>query len=343
VISSVTFRNFKALRNTSVALSPFNLVIGPNGSGKSSLIQALLHLKNLATLPVNSSSPFPGRAEALEITFRFAPPFSDIEVRLRCSGEVVCDLLEVSGPGAARWSALRDELAKLSTFVFDHHAMARGSATGMDEALLTDGGNLPGVLARRRRLHPQSYVAVEADFCRLFPEFSGLDVHANGDGRDVLSAILGDGGGSVAAENLSQGTLYTLAMLALAHDPAPPSCLCIEELDRGIHPRMLREIRDALYRLSYPSSFGSEKPPVQVVATTHSPYLLDLFRDHPQEVVIAQKEGQAARFERLADRSDLSELLQEATLGDIWYAGILGGVPDEEHIADPTTRELRPE
>ena len=57
-----------------------------------------------------------------------------------------------------------------------------------------------------------------------------------------------------------------------------------------MHPRTLREVRDALYRLSYPAAFGMKRGPVQIIATTHSPYLIDLFRDHPEEVVIAQKQ-----------------------------------------------------
>jgi predicted ATPase len=92
---------------------------------------------------------------------------------------------------------------------------------------------------------------------------------------------------------------------------------------------MLRETRDALYRLSYPASFGETRAPVQVIATTHSPYLLDLFREHPEEIVITQKHGSEARFERLSDRKDLPELLREGSLGDMWFSGILGGVPEE--------------
>jgi predicted ATPase len=118
-------------------------------------------------------------------------------------------------------------------------------------------------------------------------------------------------------------------MLSLAYLPDPPSIVCLEEPDRGIHPRLLRDVRDALYRLSYPEQFGEEREPVQVIATTHSPYMLDLFKDHPEEIVIAQKEGQEARFERLADRPDVDEILQDAHLGDLWYSGILGGVPAE--------------
>jgi predicted ATPase len=106
-----------------------------------------------------------------------------------------------------------------------------------------------------------------------------------------------------------------------------PAVLCIEEIDRGLHPRVLREARDALYRLSHPVD-GS--PVCQVLATTHSPYLLDLVRDQPEEVIIAEKSGARASFRRLSEIPDLKDLLSEASLGDLWFTGVLGGVPDEE-------------
>ena len=123
--------------------------------------------------------------------------------------------------------------------------------------------------------------------------------------------------------------LVGFAVLTLTFDPAPPRVLCIEEVDRGIHPRMLREIRDALYRLSHPAVRDPVRPAVQIVTTTHSPYFIDLFREHPEEVILLQKVGRAARFERLIDRPDLPELLREGSLGDMWFSGILGGIPEE--------------
>jgi predicted ATPase len=139
---------------------------------------------------------------------------------------------------------------------------------------------------------------------------------------------LAEGGELLGAEELSQGTLYVVALLALAFDPTPPRILCLEEVDRGVHPRMFREVRDVLYRLSYPPAEAG-RAGVQVIATTHSPYFIDLFRDHPEEVIISQKTGRAAILERLADRPDLPELLREGSLGEMWYSGILGGVPEE--------------
>ena len=325
VIASVAFRRFKALRETSLTLAPFNLVIGPNGSGKTSLIQALLRLRTLSKLPLADGEK---RAGGPEIEFRFWPPHDSVQARLGCRSELVCDLLQVVPAEAPDWPTLRERLGHIRSYLFDHYAKAEPSPAKLGAELTSNGGNLAAMLLGLRSRAPSEFAALVAEVVRLWPEYVGIEVTASDDGRAEFSLGLTDGG-LVTAENLSQGTLYVLAMLVIAFEPDPPAVLCIEEIDRGIHPRMLREVRDVLYRLSYPQSFGLARRAVQVIATTHSPYLLDLFREHPEEIVIAQKHGAAARFERLVDRPDLAELLSEGSLGDMWFSGILGGVPEE--------------
>jgi predicted ATPase len=129
------------------------------------------------------------------------------------------------------------------------------------------------------------------------------------------------------ASDLSQGTLFAVALLTLAYLKRPPAIVCFEDPDHGIHPRMLMNIRDAMYRLAYPKNFEAEREPVQVIATTHSPYLLDLYKDHPEEIVIAHKDELGAHFERLSEKPHIAEILEGAPLGDIWFSGVLGGVP----------------
>ncbi len=334
MIASVAFRNFKALRSARIELAPFNLVIGPNGAGKTSLIQALLRLRTLARLPLRAPVAENERLrEAAEITFNFIAPHDGLEAVLGCVNESRCDLLQVTplarGEGAHDWAGLRARLLSIRGYLFDHHAIAAPVYPVSSDELASDGGNLSSRLAALHGRAPAAYAGLHEELLRLLPEYSGLVLEpARGSFALRLAGIAGEAG-LVPADDLSQGTLFVLALLALAHDPAPPAIVCIEELDRGIHPRLLRGVRDVLYRLAYPADYGHERPPTQVIATTHSPHLLDLFRDQPEEVVIAEKIGRAATFSRLSDRADLEDLLAEGgTLGDLWYSGILGGVPE---------------
>ena len=330
MIASVAFRNFKALRHTQLTLAPFNLVIGPNGSGKTSLIQAVLRLRTLARLPLAQHPEQHARLpDGPEMEFRFSPPDDALVAHLRCTEGRVCDLLTVEPPEAPGWARLQARISSARVFLLDHYAMPQPVARDDNAELSGNGGNLTAVLLALKENHPETFLRLETELLRIVPEFTELVFLDHPDGRVELALRIADEPKPVTAENLSQGTLYLMALLALSFRPQPPSLVCIEEVDRGIHPRMLREVRDLLYRLSYPAEYGEQRAPVQVIATTHSPYLLDQFRDHPEEVVIAQKHGRVATFARLSDRPDLPELLAEGTLGDMWFSGILGGVPDE--------------
>jgi predicted ATPase len=133
---------------------------------------------------------------------------------------------------------------------------------------------------------------------------------------------------TIPASQASEGTLLALALLTIVHQPTPPVLIGLEEPDRGLHPRLLRELRDALYRLSFPTDFGIKRAPVQVVITTHSPFFLDLFKEHPEQVIIAEKAADGtSTFKNLSDDPQLRDLIGDAPLGEVWYSGILGGVP----------------
>ncbi len=334
MIAAVHFRNFKALRSAEVRLAPFNLLIGPNGSGKTSLIQALLRLRSLAALTsAHTGELAHPRVRGPEIVYTFLPPFERVTVKAACAhDELVCDTLVVEHPpgeeGAELWQRLRERVLAIRGFLFDHYAMAVPVKRDERRELASNAGNLAAVLVDWRERFPDAFAGLQAEFERIVPEFrGGLDFQEVGERVELLGRVNGE---RVPADSMSQGTLYLLALLTLAFAPEPPAVVCLEEADRGVHPRLLREIRDVLYRLSYPADYGLTRAPVQVIVTTHSPYLLDQFREHPEEVVLANKHGREASFERLSERADLRELMREANLGDLWYSGILGGTPEAE-------------
>jgi hypothetical protein len=56
---------------------------------------------------------------------------------------------------------------------------------------------------------------------------------------------------------------------------------------------------------------------------------LNLYKEHPEEIVIAHKDEGGGHFDRLSEKSYITEILEagDAPLGEIWFSGILGGVP----------------
>ncbi len=225
--------------------------------------------------------------------------------------------------------SLNAKLAGVRIYALHTNAIASSVRLTPDLELEEDGAVLAGVLDRLRDRERERFEALNEDLGRWLPEFDRILFDSPGEGQRAFLLRTRKGRHALPATNLSQGTLLALTMLTLAYLPDPPPIVCFEEPDRGIHPRLLRHVQDALYRLSYPESVEEVRQPVQVLATTHSPYFLDLFRDHPEEIVIAHKVGQEARFERLSDQPAIAEMLGEAPLGEIWYSGILGGVPVE--------------
>jgi predicted ATPase len=128
------------------------------------------------------------------------------------------------------------------------------------------------------------------------------------------------GGAVYGAEDMSDGLLLFIGMTVAAQMKAETPCvLALEEPERGIHPRRLRDLVDYMLRLT--------KSGVQVVLTTHSPTLLDEFRDSPESVLIFDRDEKGTHVTRLSDRPAWARELGGASLGELWYSGVLGGVP----------------
>ena len=133
------------------------------------------------------------------------------------------------------------------------------------------------VLDRLRDQNPERFEALNQELSRWLPEFDRVLFETPNTGQRAICLRTSSGGHSIKAIDLSQGTLIALAVLTLAYLPTPPPLVCFEEPDHGLHPRLLRDVRDAIYRLAYPESFKEKRDAVQVIATTHNPYFLDLF------------------------------------------------------------------
>src|SRR5205085_2119627 len=84
---------------------------------------------------------------------------------------------------------------------------------------------------------------------------------------------------------VSDGALFTLAFLLLAHQRSPVDILVIEVPEHEIHPFLLCELVAMLRKLATGELTGR---PMRVVLTTHSPTVLDFTA--PEEVRVLQRQ-----------------------------------------------------
>ncbi len=330
MIESIEFTNFKALSHTTLPLSPFTLLLGPNGSGKTSILQAiqifaqggLAHSSLLSITTKDRMAPV-----EIKICMRLNNQRILADSKWNPGGQTINFLNYSDGRTliGAEGNIPRQWLARMRTYSLDATAIAQPSQVS-SQPLGWNGAGLAAVLDDLKDNHLDRWEMLLEEMRRWLPEYDYVMFDKPQPGSKALALRTKKGGHRIPATALSQGTLIGLALLTLAYLPDPPSLVGLEEIDRGLHPRLLRHLQDALYRLSYPESCGETRPPIQVIATTHSPYLLDLYRDHPEEIVLAQKEGLEVQMKRLTDIEHYEEILGDSPLSEVWYSGVLGGV-----------------
>lgn len=112
----------------------------------------------------------------------------------------------------------------------------------------------------------------------------------------------------IPAWMLSEGTRRLTALFALLlHDP-PPSLLCIEEIENGLDPWTLLTV---LRHLQSAAARG-----VQVIVTTHSPWLLD--HVELDTILHVRRADGETRYERFAERADVKAYQGTVPAGAIY-------------------------
>ena len=170
---------------------------------------------------------------------------------------------------------------------------------------------------------------VEEKLLAFSPQFKGILVQELSFGKFGFSFLFEGFGEPVPAPLLSDGVKLSLAYLVISALAAPPLILCLEEPENGYHPRRLRELMDIFVRLAYPND---DTPPVQVLVSTHSPYLLDHFSGEMEKCirVVEVRDGRSVVGGWLDRKASLTPgeaaAGRELPIGELWTQGLYGGV-----------------
>ncbi|MFO0838837.1 MAG: AAA family ATPase [Phycisphaerae bacterium] len=221
----------------------------------------------------------------------------------------------VRGVQVCRWNprTLALPCAPDASRQFRIDASGFGLALCIDNILGADRSRFDRLEARFKRVFPNvtRIQLLPREAFRTPSEIAGgVPLLQKSDGKGLYFQIE-NSPASFAASQVSDGMLLILAYLTILNLPNPPRMILVEEPENGVHPSRLREVITILRELV------EESKQTQVVMTTHSPYLVDLFK--PEEVTLCLREDDGSvSTHRLSDSPTVSEQLKHFKLGEIW-------------------------
>jgi len=146
-----------------------------------------------------------------------------------------------------------------------------------------------------------------------FPSFERLDFPPVAAGTLAMTWKDKNFSKPLYMNQLSEGILRFLWLIALLHSPDLSAVTLIDEPEVSLHPQLLSILTDAM-------SEASEQ--TQLIVATHSERLIRFLE--PEQVLVFEQEDGLAQV-KWADTLDLEAWLEEYALDELWRMGRLGG------------------
>ena len=197
----------------------------------------------------------------------------------------------------------------------------------------SDGSNLAAVLADLAVSEPKRFQQLHDSLQAVVPSVKGLRLKRAKIETTELKKVRVEGtdyyqelptkaighrivldfpaGNGLDAKVASEGTLLALGLLTLLSAPSRPHLVLVDELERGLHPKalgeLIRQIRELQKRF----------PDLQVIGTTHSPYLVDHF-DAGDVILTTLREDGSVAAGRLNEHPEFERWKDEMKPGEFW-------------------------
>jgi energy-coupling factor transporter ATP-binding protein EcfA2 len=348
--------NFRSARDLKVELkSRFTLLLGANGVGKSTVLDAAHLLSQQLGFPRPTDGKFFIDWARLrrsvtngESNVRIAATGSEKALWLHmaldeeggvqqsdvCAGKrYILDQDPTHweanwfcGPrsNGEDWKALRanlGELTAISSCVRLRLSARAAETPSYPSAEIPrvehDGSGLPSALAWLATNDDQARRDIENLLREVVPSFQRLRVpKAQVKAGDTV--VWGDrlelefaGRGFVPAEFVSEGTLLSLALLTILRSGQRPKLVLLDDLDKALHPQAQIEVAKRMRGLL------ALDPELQIVATTHSPFVLDDF-DGSDVVILASDEARGTCARLLNEHPEFDSFRESLRPGEFW-------------------------
>jgi predicted ATPase len=345
MITSIRLQDFKGHRDTNVPLGRFSVLVGPNGSGKTSVLEALWLQSQFARRQV--AQVLTGDWSAGDLLRRGAEgPIILTSVGTR-AGENWSTRTEIK-PGSANlvWNSGAGERSTgpISDYAFCDFVPEIVLATGPaalyklnaerisvaaysdqpSPEIDRDGTNTAVALAAIKLGYDEAFDRIEEEMRRLIPNVERVRIRQAQVQRPIrvsptqMENVVGSkiffdfrGASGVPAHAASEGTLITLALLTALHGPNRPNILLLDDFDQSLHPQAQIELVRLIKRLL------DQLPNIQIVATTHSPYVLDELDLQDVHAFALRDDGSVA-VKCLSEHPEAEKMNGALSAGQLW-------------------------
>jgi predicted ATPase len=353
MITSIQLRNFKGHRDTIVQLGQLTVLVGPNGSGKTSVLQALGLMAQLMDNPpgnvlcghldprdlIRRESTVPmtislqGRASAHYLRISVEWPVAhqgDDEATLQqifegIYGEELRPPRPLTNPIRNIWGwndPIVQAIGPAMLYHFDAREIAATAYSPEENPKVEkDGSNTAVVLATLKLENEEVFEQIETELRKIVPSIQRIRVKrvkmprrpdAPSEDRIGHKVFLDfKNAPDIPAHAASEGTLITLALLTALCSPNRPRLLLLDDIDQSLHPQAQMELMRELKRLL------ENFPEVQLVATTHSPYILDELAPEDVRVFALRPDGSVA-CRSLSEHPQAEKMRGALTTGQLW-------------------------
>ncbi len=353
MITSMHIENFKCFKDFDIELGKFNVLVGPNDSGKTAFLQAIrlagftgpkksIHyqheIEKELGIVLGQEAIWRNNPKG-QITITVCGSDADsplhpilviqaekgVEFRSHVQGgddaapgwEEDVELLAPEIDWQSDWFS--KVIGKVGYYQFEPNALRKPST--ISQTMTQTGEGFPTFLDDISRAPDEgrAFRELKKHFYDRCSYYKIVTIDTDRDKNGFVLRFHTTRGEKLSSEGVSDGIMLSLAFIALNYAPKPPKILLIEEPENGVHYASLKKIISTLRELS-------EKKGVQVILTTHSPYLLDLVK--PEEVrVFAKNEEGAVHAAKLSDHPEVEDLKKHFMTGEIW-----SGLDDAEVV-----------
>jgi predicted ATPase len=356
-LNHVSFSGFKSIAECDLELNRVNILIGANGAGKSNFIaffkfiktildsnlqryvgqqggpDSLLHFGRKKTSEIKASLSFRNKG----YTFALEPTQDN---HLMFTQEAFIHNFEAMQPSSVHLETHVGHKRKFATFLYEYvvpvmknwrvyHFQDTGDSSPLKTLqalnnnlyLREDGSNLAAFLYFLKEKYTNSYSEIVKTIRLVAPFFGDFLLRPSPFNDNQIELEWTEIGQDVPfkAYQLSDGTLRFIGLATVLLQPRElqPETIIVDEPELGLHPYAIKVLAALIKNAACNR---------QLIVSTQSVELLDEFE--PNDIIVVERHNDASTFRRLESK-DLSEWLEDYSLGELWKKNILGGRPSK--------------